>query len=302
MQITLLKIFGGLVLLVGLVVAAGFLAHYTLLRKQPVSRVIVPVEKPPAPLDRSLPIPRFEVYPEKEVPPPPRPAKPDPHARPKVAIILDDLGYDRKIARKFLALDANLTFSILPHSPHNRAIAREARQKGAEIMLHLPMEPLEYPAVDPGPGALLVKMKPDELIRQLEINLADVPYVQGVNNHMGSRLTAESNQLYQIFTILKKRKLFFIDSRSTADTLCRPSARLFKIPFAERDVFLDHEHRPEFIRKQLKRLIKLARERGEAIGIAHPSRITYDVLQQMLPELKKSVRLVPASKLVHVIS
>jgi polysaccharide deacetylase 2 family uncharacterized protein YibQ len=290
-----------MVLLVGLVVAAGFLAHYILVRKQPLSSVVVPVEKP-SPPDRSVAIPRFEVYPDKEVPPPPRPAKPPIHTRPQVAIILDDLGYDREIARKFLALDANLTFSILPHSPHSRAIARDAQKNGTEIMLHLPMEPLEYPAVDPGPGALLARMKPDELIRQLEINLDDVPYVQGVNNHMGSRLTTESNQIYQIFTILKKRKLFFIDSRSTAATLCRPSARLFKIPFAERDVFIDHEHHPEFIRKQLKQLIALAKQRGEAIGIAHPSRITYDVLQKMLPELKKSVQLVPASKLVHVIS
>jgi polysaccharide deacetylase 2 family uncharacterized protein YibQ len=105
--------------------------------------------------------------------------------------------------------------------------------------------------------------------------------------------------MYQIFSILKKRGLYFIDSRTSAQTLCKPSARLLQIPFAQRDVFLDHEQAPQFIRKQVKELIRIARRNGYAVGIGHPHSTTYEVLREMLPELKKAVQLVPVSKIVH---
>jgi polysaccharide deacetylase 2 family uncharacterized protein YibQ len=160
---------------------------------------------------------------------------------------------------------------------------------------------MEYPAVNPGQGTLLADMDPDRLIAQLEKNLDSLSEVKGVNNHMGSKLTAESSQLYQIFSILKKRGLFFVDSRTTADSLCRPTARMFKVPFAQRDVFLDHQQQPEFIRKQIKELIETARRHGEAVGIGHPYSSTYTVLKEMIPELKESVRMVPASDIVRII-
>jgi polysaccharide deacetylase 2 family uncharacterized protein YibQ len=144
-------------------------------------------------------------------------------------------------------------------------------------------------------------MPPDELIDQLEKNLDTLPGIKGVNNHMGSRLTAESSQLYQIFSILKKRGLFFVDSRTTAETLCKPSARLFQVPFAQRDVFIDHDHQPEKIRKQIATLIEIARRQGEAVGIAHPHSTTYMVLKEMLPELKQKVDVVPASDIVRIL-
>jgi polysaccharide deacetylase 2 family uncharacterized protein YibQ len=170
-----------------------------------------------------------------------------------------------------------------------------------DVMLHLPMEPIEYPAIDPGPGVLLMSMSPDELIRQLNQDLDAVPEIKGVSSHMGSKMTAESDQMYQIFSVLKKRGLFFIDSRSTAYTVGRPSARLFKIPFAERDVFIDHKPNGDFIRRQLKTLVRIARKRGQAVGIAHPSKTTLKILRQELPELQKQVELVPVSQLVKII-
>jgi polysaccharide deacetylase 2 family uncharacterized protein YibQ len=219
-----------------------------------------------------------------------------------VALILDDLGYDKKIAQKFAQLNVVLTFSILPHSPFQQRIARLARSKGLEIMIHMPMEPVEYPEVDPGPGTLLTSMSPDELIDQLDQNLNTLPGVKGVNNHMGSRLTSESTQMYQIFSVLKQRGLFFIDSRTTAESLCEPSAHLFQVPFAQRDVFIDHYLKPDFIRNQIKELIRIAKKNGEAVGIMHPHSMTLQVLQEMLPDLKGQVRLVPASKIVRPIS
>ena len=113
-------------------------------------------------------------------------------------------------------------------------------------MLHLPMEPSEYPMVNPGPGALLSSMSADELIAQLKKDLQSVSSIKGVNNHMGSKMTQHSAQMYQIFSILKKEGLYFIDSRTTSKTLCKPSARLLQVPFAERDVFLDHIPKSRF--------------------------------------------------------
>jgi polysaccharide deacetylase 2 family uncharacterized protein YibQ len=163
------------------------------------------------------------------------------------------------------------------------------------------MEPLEYPRVNPGPGALLTSMSPDELITELKKNLSAVPGIKGVNNHMGSKMTAESPQIYQIFSILKQHDLYFVDSRSTAQTVCRPSARLFQLPFAERDVFIDHKHSPKFIRKQIRSLIRIAKKNGQAVGIIHPSKTSLRILQEMLPTLEKEVELVPVSQLVHVV-
>jgi hypothetical protein len=115
---------------------------------------------------------------------------------------------------------------------------------------------------------------------------------------MGSKMTADSTQLHQIFSILKKRGLFFIDSRTSAKSLCGPVARLFRVPFAERSVFLDHVQEPETIRNQIQRLIRIAVHNGGAIGIGHPHTATYNVLRTMLPELKKKIHLVPASQIV----
>ena len=303
LRLSLMKAVGGLLILAAVVAAVAVIAHYLLPAKQPLPPA--PVKTPPAIKTPSQTAkPAFEIYPEVEATiekPVAKPIIPPDDRLPKVAIIIDDLGYDRKIAEKFLELDVALTFSILPFSPYQEKIARRAQEKGIEVMLHLPMEPKEYPAVNPGQGTLLTEMDPDRLIAQLEKNLDTLSEIKGVNNHMGSRLTAESNQLYQIFSILKKRGLFFVDSRTTADSLCKPTARMFKVPFAERDVFLDHHQQPEFIRKQIKRLIEIARSHGEAVGIGHPYSTTYTVLKEMLPELKESVRVVPASDIVRII-
>jgi polysaccharide deacetylase 2 family uncharacterized protein YibQ len=297
---SLTKVFTGLLILVLVVAIAGLLTHFLITPEKP-SKPAAPAKSVPAAKKSSAKRPTFEIYPSKEIPPVKKPVtSPTPAKKlPLVAIIIDDLGYDKKIALKLSKLNAKLTFSILPYSPFQKSIARLSREKGFGIMLHLPMEPLEYPDVDPGLGTLLTSMTPDQLTRQLEKDLDAVPYIGGVNNHMGSKMTAESSQMYQIFSILKKRGLYFVDSRTTAETLCRPSARLFQIPFAQRDVFLDHRVEVSFIRKQLKELVRIAQRNGYAVGIGHPHSLTYQVLQEMLPDLQKKIRLVPASEIVH---
>ncbi|MCU0601749.1 MAG: divergent polysaccharide deacetylase family protein [Desulfobacterales bacterium] len=260
--------------------------------------------------------PLYEVFPEKPSPPkapaaesdalqaalPPAPPEPPPLKRPpRVALIIDDLGYDRQMAEKLIDLNAPFTLAILPHSPHQEAIARLAHDRGLEVMLHLPMEPVEYPEINPGPGALLTSMGPDELLRAVEENLKAVPHIKGANNHMGSRLTANSEQMYQVFSALKRHGFYFVDSRTTDESVCRPSARLFQIPFAQRDVFLDHAHDPASIRKQIRELVRIAQRKGEAVGIAHPHPATYTILKEELPALRQQVEIVPASRLVRVL-
>lgn len=301
--LSLLKVLAGLAVLVVLVMAAGMLAHHFIQHRPQTARLLPPTpQKPELPLHRR---PEVEPSPDRipEFPTPDmRPQPPEKTPEPaKVAIIIDDIGYDRAMARKLLALDPDLTFSVLPFAPHSRSIAREIQRRGNEMMLHLPMEPEEYPAVDPGPGALLSAMTPDELLLQLRKNLDAVPGIKGVNNHMGSRLTAESSRMYQIFTVLKKEGVFFIDSRSTPHTMGRPAARMFRLPFAERDVFLDHEKDPDFIRRQVEQTIRIAKENGQAVAIGHPYAATHQVLQEMLPAIKRQVRLVPASSVVKVL-
>jgi uncharacterized protein len=296
----LVKIFGALAILLLLVVSAGLLTRQFL--RRPATDT-PPVASLPVPPVKTLEKPTYEIYPSKE--PAPKPlAKlrqlPGDHP-PVVAIVIDDIGYDRKIAARLLDMDAPLTFSVLPFGPFSQEIAARARSKGHEIMLHLPMEPKEFPAVNPGPGALLNQMTPDEFIGQLKADIDRLPGLKGVNNHMGSAISTSSERMRQIFTILKKNGLYYIDSRTTAETVARPSAELLQLPFAERDIFIDHFETQRFIRKQLRRLIKRAQRQGYAVGIAHPHAVTCEVLAELLPELKKSVALVPASMVIDTV-
>lgn len=161
------------------------------------------------------------------------------------------------------------------------------------------MEPMEYPEVDPGVGALLSSMTPDDLLDQLQEDLDSVPLAVGVNNHMGSRLTQDPARMRQIFTILKKRNLFFVDSLTSPQSCCQQSALLLKLKFAQRHVFLDHVQDQNAIRFQIKRLVSMARKHGKAIGIGHPYPATWEVLSEELPNIKNQVELVRVSELVE---
>jgi len=278
------------------------------------------VKKSPMVKSSKFDKPEFEIYPEKPVPsarsaatplvktaraaavkmpPSQRPEIPA-EILPKVAIIIDDFGYDLQIAKRFIKLGGQLTCAVLPQSAYGRQIAILAKENGHEVMLHQPMEPNEYPMVDPGPGAILASMTPDERISRLAANIDAIPGVAGVNNHMGSKLTTLSDEMNQVFTVLKSRGLFFVDSRTTAATVSQSAARLFRVPFAERDVFLDHVREEGEIRAQIEHLINIAEIHGKAVGIGHPHEVTYRILKEALPEMKKRVRLVPASSIVEV--
>jgi polysaccharide deacetylase 2 family uncharacterized protein YibQ len=302
LRTNMMKALAGILFLAVSVIAAGYFIqkYFPLASFQPATPVEPKVAQKARPRAST---PTYEIYTghDRTVPSDRVVRKPAPGDLPRVALIIDDFGYDSGIARKFSELGVEITFSILPFSPQRTKIARLAHEKNFEIMLHLPLEPIEYPRVDPGEGVLLASMVPDVLIAQLEKDLDSVPYIRGVNNHMGSRITTMSTKMYQIFSILKKRELFFVDSRTSKDSLCKPSARLLKIPFGERDVFLDHSVSPDAIRKQLRRLVKVAQRQGQAIGIGHPHKTTYRVLAEELPGIRSKVRFVKASSIVEII-
>lgn len=291
------KILIGLFSLLVLVSAAGLLTNHILRHKHAADMIGRNENKQPSEV-ATFP---FEIYPQEEFPSTKSKTRPDSSFTgklPKIAIIIDDIGYDRDIVKKFIQAKIPLTFSILPQSPFQKSIVKEIRGNGFDIMLHQPMEPEEYPRINPGPGALLSSMSPDELILQLTQNIEALPTVKGVNNHMGSKMTSNASQMRQIFSVLKKRGLFYIDSRTTTKTICRPSAHLLQVPFGERDVFIDHMQDPDLILKQFKELVRVAQAHGYAIGIAHPYTQTYHVLMTLIPELDSIVEFVPVSDLV----
>jgi len=219
--------------------------------------------------------------------------------KPKVALVIDDLGQDMSLARCFLKIRAPLAFAILPFQPHSEQLAREVHRAGKVVMLHLPMEPENYPNVNPGPGALFRTMDRDQIEQAVYEAIADVPYISGVNNHMGSSFTEDPERMLWVLEALQEQDLFFLDSRTSARTKTNLLARNMRIKIAERSVFLDNVQEEEAIRVQLRRLVTLARQKGQAIAIGHPYYVTCQVLTDEFNYLTSKVELVPVTSLVH---
>lgn len=231
--------------------------------------------------------------------PPRPPAAPAPSKGPRAAIIIDDMGYQLEPARELLGLDLGLTYSVLPFSPHGVEIAKAARRKGREVLVHLPMQPRSYPKVDPGPGALFTNMSPGKLERTAGRDLDWVPDAVGVNNHMGSSFTEDAAALKPVMRAIHQRGMFFIDSLTSPHSRALAAARQAGVPARARQIFLDHDPSPRAVRRQLRRLMALARRRDGVIAIGHPHPATINVLTEMAPELRKRLSLVPASRLVR---
>ncbi|MBU1966437.1 MAG: divergent polysaccharide deacetylase family protein, partial [Proteobacteria bacterium] len=157
-----------------------------------------------------------------------------------IAVIIDDIGFDLRIVEELAGIPAPIAFAILPHSPHAAEAARFLHAAGKEILLHLPMEPHSYPEESPGAGALMVDMDERQIRRQLQENLAAVPYVSGVNNHMGSRFMEDEARLTLVMEELEKRGLYFVDSRTTPDSRGKEAAQRTGVRFAARNLFIDH--------------------------------------------------------------
>jgi hypothetical protein len=232
--------------------------------------------------------------------PAPSRTRPDPAPRRgRLAIIIDDVGQDLHPVERLTRMRHRLTLAVIPHLPHSRQAAEIAHRRGFEVMLHLPMEPLDYPAQDPGPGAIRAGMDAAEIHRTVLANLAAVPHARGVNNHMGSRITAEPRPMQAVLETLATTPCYFVDSRTTVASVAYRLARELRVPAAERTVFLDDRAETQSVRAQLREAVRLARERGQAIAIGHPHPVTLEVLGRDLRGLADSgVALVFVSELV----
>jgi polysaccharide deacetylase 2 family uncharacterized protein YibQ len=220
--------------------------------------------------------------------------------RPKIAIVIDDLGGENHISQELLHWDLPVTFSILPFTPYAKTIALEAQRRGKEVILHLPMEPHDYPKIQPGKGMLLEEMDEERLLRQLSKDIEAVPYIKGVSNHMGSRLTEDPEKMKIILSELKKRGLFFLDSRTTPQTVGLQTAKSLGLKAMERTLFLDHSSNEGDVKQKLERLIEIALSKGKAIGIGHPRPGTLKILKEMIPKIQeRGIDIVPLSSLME---
>jgi polysaccharide deacetylase 2 family uncharacterized protein YibQ len=205
---------------------------------------------------------------------------PSRRARNKVAIIVDDMGYSLKAINDICSLNKPLTVSILPYSPLAKEIARIAHQNNLEVMLHLPLESINSQGGNHIEGIILSQMSKEDILKTVEANLDQVPYVTGVNNHMGSKITANEILMSVVLEPLKKRNLFFVDSRTTSRSKAYDVAQTLGIPSAYRHVFLDGENREDYIKGKMIELFRLAQRRGKAVGICHPTGKTLRVLRE----------------------
>jgi len=219
---------------------------------------------------------------------------------PLVTIIMDDLGRSTITAEILVSFPEQVTFAVLPGEPHAVQVAEIAHAAGHEVMLHVPMEPQGYPAVNPGDDALFVAQSDAEIRSRFDLLLAKVPYVTGTNNHMGSRFTEDARALSPVMESLRDKGFFFIDSRTTGQSKVTEVAQRFSVPTMNRDVFLDNVAEVSAIVREIKRLQNKARGQGAAIGICHPYPETLEALRRELPEMRKQgITVVPVSVLLQ---
>ena len=231
------------------------------------------------------------------LPIPPERKVPQAESGRRITVIIDDIGYDLRSVEELIRIEAPIAFAVLPHTPHAREAARLLHAAGKEILLHLPMEPRSYPAEDPGAGALFVNMDGEETRRRIEADLAAVPYVSGVNNHMGSRFMEDEAGLAVVMEELAKRGLFFVDSLTTPDSRARSAAARAGVRYASRAVFIDHTPDHATVLANLLQLPPRGREQGKPLlMIGHPHPDTVRALREAQPLWQKEgVRMIPLS-------
>jgi hypothetical protein len=242
--------------------------------------------------------------------PPPRPlaggtptwlrnavAAPVNDGRPLIAMVIDDLGLRRANTAALIEMPGPLTLAFLPYASALEQQTEAARAAGHELLVHVPMEAAGHEW--PGPNALLSTLSPPELLSRLRSQLRSFRGFVGVNNHMGSLLTADRAEMALVMAELRERDLLFLDSRTTAKSVAAHEAQRLGVPHAARDVFLDNELGLDYVRHQLAQTEQIARRRGSAVAIGHPHDVTIEALRGWLPTLEeRGFALVPISAVV----
>lgn len=210
-----------------------------------------------------------------------------PSRGPRIAIVIDDLGYDPVRDAEWLDFPEKITVSVIPFGPSSRTFAASARSRGHGVILHVPMEP-ESPAEDrTGTFRLRRGMRPEEMEEAFSRMAHDVPQANGASNHMGSAFTSDAGAMAAFAAVLKGRGFFFVDSLTTASSVGLEAAGRAGVPALRRDVFLDDDPRPEEMRRQWNQALAIAKERGEALLVCHSRRDSRKALLELLPDLRK---------------
>lgn len=218
----------------------------------------------------------------------------------RVAVIIDDMGDHRALGERTVDLPGPITCSVLPHTPHARPLAEACYRAGKEVMLHVPMQAKN--GADRGPGGVDIHMDQAAVEQAVADDLAAVPHVRGVNNHMGSLYTRHPGNMRWFLEALRAEgDYYFVDSRTTPRSVAGQVAQETGVPALDRHVFLDHDRDEDTIRYHFRRLVRLAERTGYGIAIGHPYPETLAVLEEVLPELAGAgIKLVPVSRLVEL--
>ncbi len=216
---------------------------------------------------------------------------------PRLALIVDDCGQWIDTERGFVALDVPVTLSVLPDVHYTATIAREAADSGKGVMLHLPMETVS--GLDPGPGKITTEMSDAQIDAQVEDDLSQVPLARGVNNHEGSKGSADPRVMRDVIGVLAKHGVFFVDSRTSSASVGEQTAQAAGVPTAARDVFLDNQASVAYTEAQLRAAAEIAKRTGSAIAIGHPRATTLAAVRALIPELQAAgIQFVLAQDLV----
>ena len=217
----------------------------------------------------------------------------------KIAIVIDDLGYNTNNLELICDIKIPLTISILPNLLYSRQIALDVDRCGHEVILHLPLEPYKKDA--PLEANTICLDMPEDVVREkLDISIKSIPTAKGISNHMGSRVTENEEMISLIFRELERRKLYFLDSLVTDKSVCKRIANRTKTGFAKRDIYLDNKNEDAYIRNQLQFLVEKAKREGSSIGIGHDGDLTIKILSEEMPRLKdEGVEFVFVSELIE---
>lgn len=214
--------------------------------------------------------------------------------RPKVVIVIDDMGENKKAAKELFDLNVPFVCAVLPHQTHTEWIADECSRLGHEVIAHIPMEAKAPHKL--GKGGLYTWMTEAEIAETIDDDISAVPHAAGISNHMGSAFTEDSRAMRAVMPVLKKRGLFFLDSLTISGSVGNNLAKTSGVKSLRRDVFLDDEDSPAYIRTQWEKLLKIADQRGTAIALGHPKVNTIKFIEEVLPI--NQVEVVPLSELI----
>jgi polysaccharide deacetylase 2 family uncharacterized protein YibQ len=221
---------------------------------------------------------------------------------PGIALIIDDLGNQHEQGQRAVHLPGPVACSFLPYGPFTRSLANQAHLQNKEVLLHLPMQAAAHEQALNEKGVLTLDMTHQQFLMTLQRDLDAVPFVSGLNNHMGSLLTRHPGHMAWLMqSISEQGSLFFVDSRTTDRTVAARLAREYGVPSTERNVFLDNVAQPEAIRAEFRRLLDIARRQGFALGIAHPRTQTLQVLREEIDRLEsQGVVLITVAHLIEL--